>query len=149
MGPNEREMLRLMSGVESFVIAGAIEFARGVVELNNEGGDSAPPAPIDTGELRGSVRITIGQTSAEQSSESPPYPLTRPSDVARAVQLGGFDLGDTLYETWIAAHATIIELGRQRDKNGRMIGSEQAPDGWLWPAVETQLSRMDSWRYKA
>jgi hypothetical protein len=121
--------------------------ARGVVELNNEGGDGAPPAPIDKGELRGSPRVTTGAPSQEQSSETPPYPLTRPSDVARAVQLGGFDLGDTLYVTWIAAHAAIIEGGRRRDKRGRMIGSEQAPDGFLWPAVETQLSRMDRWRY--
>lgn len=147
MGPNEREMQRAAAANEAFVVAGALHFMRGVLELSNAGGEGAPPAPIDTGELRGSPRVTVNSPSREQSPKSGPYPLFAVADLNRAVQLGGFGLGDILWASWIARHANIIEGGRRMGSHGRMIGSEQAPDGWVWPGVETQLSRMDRWSY--
>lgn len=148
MGPNELLMQRAAAQNEAVVVAGALAFARGVLELSNQGGEGAPPAPIDTGELRGSPRVTINSPSTETSKETGPFPLFLVADLNRAVQLGGFGLGDILWLTWIARHANIIEGGRRMGSHGRMIGSEQAPDGWVWPGVETQVSRMDRWSYR-
>jgi hypothetical protein len=139
-------MARATAAVHDFVIAGALAFARGVLELNNAGGDGAPPAPIDTRELRSSVRATVGSPSNE-SSGGGPYRVRRAGMINRAAQLGGFAVGDTFYLTWTAKHANIIEGGRRMGSHGRMLGSLQAPDGWVWPAVEVMLVRMDTWRH--
>ena len=133
----------MATAIERFAVAGSIAYVQGVVETTNEGGGGAPPAPIDSGELRGSPRLTVNSPSSEVSA--PPFALVKPSDIARAVQLGGFTLGDLLLLLFIAAHANIIEGGRRLGEDGRMLGSEQAPDGFLWPAIETQQSR---WRYR-
>lgn len=145
---NQREMARAISDLEQFLLAATVEFAAGVVELSNRGGDGAPPAPIDRGELRGSVRVTARAPSSEESPPRGPYPLTTEADVRRAVQLGGLGVRDVLWIRFIAAHANIIEGGRRVGSHGRMIGSEQAPDGWLWPGVEVQLVRMDRWSFR-
>ncbi len=139
MGVNLNEMLRMSGAIRQFGIAGAGEFARGVLELNNQGGDGAPPAPIDTGELRGSPRLTVNSPSNETSPANGPYPLTSPADAARAVQLGGFDLGDTLWIRWIAGHASLLETHKR---------SRQAPGGWVLPAIETQTSRQRRWKFR-
>lgn len=144
---NQVEMARMRAEIDRFVLAGALHFARGVLELNNAGGGGAPPAPIDTGELRGSPRVTVGHPSNE-GPDSPPFRLTAVADLNRAAQLGGFAVGDTLYITWVAAHANIIEGGRRLGSHGRMLGSLQAPDGWVWPGVEVMLVRMDTWRHE-
>lgn len=146
-GRNVREMARMAAGVEAFVQAGAIHFVQGVVQLNNEGGGGAPPAPVDKHELRGSPRVTINSPSRERPA-APPLALLTHADVARSIQLGGFDLGDVIWVAWIAEHANIIEPGRRPDRTGRMIGSLQAPDGWVWPAIETMLVRIRRWRYQ-
>lgn len=146
MPSNAQEMRRMVSQVESFVVAGAVNFMQGVIELNNEGGEGAPAAPKDTGELRSSPRVTVNEPSREESSG--PGPLLTSAEVARSVQLGGFDIGDILYATWLARHANIIEGGRRLGRHGKMLGSEQAPKGWVWPAIETQMSRQDRWRFR-
>ena len=138
-------MRAAVAEIRQVPVAAAIAFGVGMVELTNTGGDGAPPAPIDTGELRSSPRATINSPSTETSSR--PYSLVQGSDVRRAAQLGGMTLGDNHYITWIAAHANIIEGGRRIGSHGRMLGSEQAPDGWVWPGVEVMSLRMDSWRY--
>lgn len=145
MGANYQLMLKASAGNEAFLTAGAIALVQDVVRITNEGGDGAPPAAIDTGELRGSPRVTINAPSAETSDG--PGPLTSPSDVSRAVQLGGFAIGDTIFARWIADHANIIEGGRRASATGGMIGSEQNPDGFLQPAIDVGVSRMDRWRY--
>lgn len=149
-GANEAEMARLVAGIESFVTAGIVAFAQEMVELNNEGGDGAPPAPIDRGELRGSPRITVNAPSEEDSPEDGPWPLLRHVDVARMVQVQGFSplRGDALYVTWIADHASIIEGGRRLGSHGRMLGSEQAPRGWIGLGIQVAAVRMEGWRYR-
>jgi hypothetical protein len=144
-------MLQAALKVEEFVIAGTAFLGAQIVELNNVGGDGAPPAPKDTGNLRGSVRLTVGTPSAEEGVARPArggsYPLTTEKDVRRAMQLGGFSIGDTLWERWIAPYASIIEAGRTVDKNGRPIGSEQAPEGWVNKGIDVALARLANWKW--
>lgn len=137
---------RFKADLRHFVVAGAVHFVQEVVRRNNEGGEGAPAAPVDKHELRGSPVVTINQPSTD-SPGTPPLPLLLPADVARAVQLGGFSLGDILWVKWLAEHALIIEGGRRRASNGRMIGSPQAPDGWVYPGIESTMSAMDRWKY--
>lgn len=136
----------MASGIGAFVEGGAIFFVQGVVKLNNEGGGGAPPAPVDKHELRGSPRVTINSPSRGRPG-TPPLALLSHADVARSIQIGGFELGDVIWTMWIAEHAKIIEEGRRPDSTGRMIGSNQAPDGWVLPAFETMLSRIRRWQY--
>ena len=149
---NQDLMLRAAGDIEAFVIAGAAELAANIVDANNAGGGQATPAPIDTGQLRGGVRVTINEPSSEEGEARPSharsYPLTSGKDVRKAIQLGGMQVGDTIWERWIAPYANIIEGGRTTDKNGREIGSLDAAEGWVWTCIDEAISRLDRWRYE-
>lgn len=151
-GYNEALMRRAAAEVDQFVVGAAAYFIEQVVTLNNEGGDSAPPAPIDTQNLRGSLRVTVGSPSGEAGEARPyhggSYPLTRPAEARRVLQLGGFNLGDVVWARWIAPYANIIDGGRRTDRNGRPIGSLQAPDGWVAQGIAVALLRLSRWRYR-
>lgn len=151
-GSNTATMRRAAAQVEQFVIAGAAYVMEQLVELNNEGGDNAPPAPIDTQNLRGSLRITVGTPSREKGEARPvrggDYPLTTRREARMAIQNGGFAVGDTLWARWTAPYANIIDGGRRPDKNGRMIGSEQAPDGWVEQGAEAAMVRLQHWKWR-
>lgn len=144
-------MLAAAARLEQFVVAGTAFLGSTIVQLNNVGGEGAPPAPKATGNLRGSVRVTVGSPSTEEGVARPThgssYPLTTEKDVRRAMQLAGFSVGDVLWERWIAPYAAIIEGGRTVDKNGRPIGSEQAPDGWINKDIDVALARLGNWRW--
>lgn len=149
---NREIMLRAAESVEDFVVAGVIQLGVGIVNANNLGMDGAPAAPFDTGNLRGSVEVTVNTPNADEGIRNPrqhggPFPLTTEADVRRGVQLGGFQLGDTLWERWTAPYAHIIDQGRTVDKNGRPIGSEQAPDGWVDLGIDAAVASMAHWRY--
>ena len=145
MPSNAATMAAMSAEVDAFGVAAVIATAQTVVEYNNQGGPGAPPAPIDTGELRGSVRLTIGTPSSE-SPDSPPFSLVTYADIARAFQLGGFSLGDPVILSWIAEHAAIIDGGRRMGSRG-MLGSEQAPDGWVEQDAEAAAATMRSWKF--
>lgn len=145
-------MLRVVGQVEAFVLAGAAQLAEDLVDVNNRGGDGAPAAPKDTGNLRGSLRLTVGTPSGEVGEARPKrataYPLTTGRDARRAIQLGGFAIGDVLWFRWIAPYANIIDAGRGVDQNGRPIGSEQAPDGWVEQGADVAIARLTRWRWE-
>lgn len=144
-------MTQAADQIDRFIVAAATKVAVDIVMLNNDGGSGAVPAPKDTGQLRGSPRVTINESSSEQGERRPSraksYPLTGASDVRKAVQLGGMEMGDTLWISWIAPYANIIDGGRRPDKNGRMIGSEQAPDGWVAKGIEVAIERLQEWEW--
>lgn len=149
---NASTMQLAAAHVEQFVIAGAAHFMEQLVELNNEGGDGAPPAPIDTGNLRGSMRVTVASPSREKGVARPvrgeDYPLTNRRDARQAIQLGGFKVGDTLWARWIAPYANIIDGGRRPSSRGWMIGSNQAPEGWVEQCAEVALARLQHWTWR-
>lgn len=148
---NAEIMMRAAMRLEDFVVAGTAFLASQIVDVNNNGADGAPPAPKDTGNLRGSVRVTAGAPSSEEGVRRPKhsesYPLTTEADVRRAMQLAGFSVGDILWERWVAPYANIIEGGRTVDKNGRPIGSLKAPDGWVHLAIDVGLARLEHWKW--
>lgn len=139
-------MMRAAAEVDAFATAGAIALLQLIVKLNNEGGGGAPAAPIDTAELRGSPRLTVGASSAEGPG-SPPFGLVSPADVAQAIQLGGFTLGDVVFLTWVAGHAAVIDAGRHVGSDGQLKGSLQAPDGWVAQDVDVAFAMMTQWRF--
>lgn len=134
-GSNLQAMQALTTEVDAFATAAFIFAAQSVIEINNEGGGGAPPAPIDTGELRGSPRITMNAPSFE-GPDSAPFGLISSAEVASAFQLQGFSLGDLIFITWIAEHAPFVQ-------------SDQAPQGWVEPAAEATAARIPSWEFGA
>jgi len=121
---NRKVAAQIASSIGDFLVAGATQLAWFVVDANNSG---SVPAPIDTGELRASVRPTVGTPSDEEPDTQGPFQNLTEAELRQAVQLGAMSPGDTLWLSWIARHATIIAGGRRPDRNGPMIGSNQAP----------------------
>ncbi len=138
---------QIASDVGDFLVAGTVQLAWFVVDANNQG---AVPAPIDTGELRASVRPTVGTPSTEEPDTDGPFQNLTEAELRQAAQLGALSPGDTFWLSWIAGHAVIIAGGRRADKNGRMIGSLQAPtESWIDPfGLDEALSRMDQWKFQ-
>ncbi len=146
-GSNVQAMQAMGTEVDDFSISGLMFVTQQVVELNNRGGGGAPPAPIDTGELRGSPRITFNAPSSE-GPDLPPFSLVTHADVARSFQLQGFTLGDLIFVTWLAEHAAVIDAGRRVGSDGVMHGSLQAPDGWVEQDAEVAGSRLRQWKFR-
>lgn len=143
---NRQVAAAMAAEMGDFLLAGAIQLAVNVVEANNSG---QVPAPIDTGELRASVRPTVGTPSNEAPDKSGSYSNVTEAEVRQAITFGAPSPGDTIWLTWIAAHAVIIAGGRRPDRNGRMIGSLQAPnESWVDPyCLDEALSKLDGWKY--
>lgn len=136
----------IAAAIGDFLVAATIQLAVFVAEENNAG---AVPAPIDTGELRASLRATVGGFSSEQPNTEGPFTNVSAAEIRQAAQLGALSPGDLFGLTWIADHAVIIEGGRRADKNGRMIGSNQAPDGWVDPlGIDAATAKMDTWKHR-
>ncbi|HAX82095.1 MAG TPA: hypothetical protein DCY40_05975 [Actinobacteria bacterium] len=138
-------MNELAAQIERFARAGVRQTARNLVQATTARQGIAPGAPVATGQLKGSLRLTRNQPSAEEPVERPFYPVMGDAEVDAV--MGEFELGDSLHLRWIAKHANIIEGGRRPDKRGRMIGSEQAPDGFVHLGRDEALEQMDRWRY--
>ncbi len=146
MSRNVQSMMAAAAEVEAFATAAAIAFLQFVVEINNEGGGGAPPAPIDKGELRGSPRVTLNSPSSEGPDEAP-FGLVTHADVARSIQLQGFSLADVIFLTWVAEHAAVIDAGRKVGSDGVLRGSLQAPQGWVAQDADVAAGMMAGWVY--
>lgn len=146
-GHNRAQMARLAHAIENFAEEGVRQTVRtlGRTVTTREG--QAPGAPVDTGELRGSIRFTLNTPSTEK-----PNPGRRHHPIPGAVEfdrsIEGFRLGMVIWGKLLARHALIIEGGRRKDKNGREIGSTRAPDGYLWLAIDETGSIMRRWKYR-
>lgn len=135
----------MLQSIALFAEAGAKEVSRQLV-LAATGSEIPPGLAVDTNEQRASVRVTINTPSSEVPVERTFYPL--PGDAEIDAAHADFRLGDTIWHKWIAEHANILEGGRRPDRHGRMIGSEQTPDGAVHLARDRALSRMDRWRFQ-
>lgn len=144
---NRELMLRASMDVDRFIVAAVEEIMQQIVRLTSRRGERAPGAPKDTGELRGSVRVTVGAVSEESPVKTAFYPIIGEDEVRAA--LASYQPGDVVWGRWIAKHAAIIEGGRRLSKRGFMIGSVQAPDGFLWIAIDEAWSIMARWKFGA
>lgn len=138
-------MLRASENVDRFIVAAVEEIVQQIIRLASAAGERAPGAPKDTGELRGSPRVTVGAVSEEQPVKAAFYPIIGEDEVRAA--LASYAPGDIVWSRWIARHAAIIEGGRRLSKRGFMIGSIQAPDGFLWIAIDETWSIMARWKF--
>lgn len=153
MADNRAEIERMITNIRRFAEDGCREVVRKIATASNASPSAS--APVGTfgktsdhpGELRGSLRVTLNGFSQEESPSQPFYPLFGEAEVDAA--LVDFQLGDLIGMAWIARHANIIQGGRRPDRHGRMIGSEQRPDGWVHLARDEALSQMDRWRPSA
>jgi hypothetical protein len=138
---------RLAAQVTAFAEEGARQTARTLARTITYREGKAPGAPVDTGELRGSLRFTVGEPSTEQ-----PQKGRRFHAAAGAVEvdqsLESFRLGMLIWGRIISRHALIIEGGRRKDKRGRDIGSLRAPDGYVWLAIDETGSVMRRWKFR-
>lgn len=142
---NRREMERLARELRRFAVAGTRQVTRELVRATTARQGEAPGAPVASGEARGSLRLTLDQPSTEEPVERPFYPVMGDAEVDAL--FSDFTLGDSVHLRWIARHANILEGGRRPDKRGRMIGSEQAPDGFVHLGRDEAISRMERWRF--
>lgn len=98
------------------------------------------------GLFRASHRVSVETPAFADLAASASY--TIPGAMEFAAGTRGFSPGQTIYFTNDAhdagrsSYASILEGGRRADKNGRMIGSPQAPKGIFKPTVEEDLPGM-------
>ena len=144
-GHNAQVARRIIYEMHEFCAAGAKAVVNSIIEINNAGAAGSPPAPVDKHELRGSPRITLGSPSSEKSIKGTSHRLRNRADVDAA--FSGFRLGTKIWIKWIAKHANIIEDGRRLSRTGRMIGSKQAPEGWVRQAIAVTKVRMRRWKF--
>lgn len=103
--------------------------------------------PVDTGQARGNVVVTVGVPTIREPVELPFYPV--PGDPMVDAALAGLDPGKPVFVTWTARHAAILEGGRRVGPSGRILGSLQAPDGFLRLSLEETARGMHTWRLVA
>ena len=121
--------------------------ARAVIEGNGFG----PGAPLDTGFLRASFRVSRNQpedgpTTApavpgRQPGDAPLYPTT-----ADTTAIGAAQLGDTIYVTTLAEYAGYLEEGGMVRRNGppELVGTPTefiAPVDARWPQIVEEAVR--------
>ena len=102
------------------------------------------------GELRASWRTSAGSPQFAGLPDAPYYPPAGDADFVpplRRLKVGepAFVTNDAAEERQDESYATIVAvLGRTVDRNGRAIGSLQAPDGTVRPAVAALVSSWSS-----
>lgn len=152
MGSNAAIMAQAAASVRTFAEAGVRRFCHTLANASTMAQGRAPGAPVGTfgktsrqpGELRGSLRVTLDSPSTEEPTPRPYHPI--PGDAEVDAALASWSLGRPIWFRWIAGHAHIIEGGRRPSSRGFMIGSDQAPDGFVWLARDEALADLDGWR---
>lgn len=118
------------------------EYAHVFTMAVTAGRGNSPGTPVDTGEARGSWRFGFKAI----------FTLARKA--AFHTILGAVEV-DKVLRRWVpgkalvwwnvAFHAIILAGGRRPDRNGRMIGSIQAPDGWIEQSENEARAHMRGW----
>lgn len=146
---NEKEMRRLASTVERFAVQGARRTIRLIHTGTVRPFGRSPGAPKATGETRSGGRVGLNSPPTFiPPAEAAFYPIMGSHEIDRAT--AGMRLGDTIHWRNRVPYAFSLELGRRFSaKLGRMVGSEQAPKGFLKLAIVEAREQMLTWRYKA
>ena len=106
------------------------------------GRGNSPGTPVDTREARGGWRF-----GTQPTSEVPPkaafYSILGALEVDQVLIL--WRPGVALFWWNNVLHLLILAGGRRPDRNGRMIGSIQAPDGWIEQSHNEMRGHMRGW----
>lgn len=138
MGRNLEVMRKAAAEYKAAVVEGQVLLLAELVTR------ATSAVPVATGELRSSAVVSKNGTVASRRKRGRVGRLPTRSLIEIDLRALRPKLGDTLSASWIAKHANIIEGGRRRDRNGRMIGSTQARRGF----VGIQLKRIRSYRLR-
>ena len=99
--------------------------------------DGAPGIPKDTWRATASVRFTVGAKYTGPEQEIlPSYAIPGAPEIDAALRK--WSGGQIIFATWAVPYAARLQRG----------WSKQAPDGFLWQAVDVANSRSSSWRYR-
>lgn len=142
---NLAQMQGLSLSMEGLVIEGSREFMRLFHRATLEPFGKSPGTPIDTKEAVSGGRVGLnGPPSTAPSGGS-----YQPAPVAHvSAATAGMKPGDSLHWRNAVKHAVILDDGRRHsEKAGRMLGSEQAPEGFTKQARETACDELAKWRY--
>lgn len=141
---NGREIKRMVSAIETAAIRSAkfvmVTIHTGTIQKLGE----SPGTPVDTHEAESGGRVGLNSAPTFKPAKNSTYSKLMPEDISR--ELDSMRLGDTIHWVNNVDHASILEGGRRYSaKAGRMIGSEQAPDGFLNLSVEEASDRLKNW----
>jgi hypothetical protein len=101
-------------------------------------------APVATGELQSSLAVSLNHKLISRKKKGRRGRVLSRGNVQADLRALRPKLGDEVMANWLARHANIIEGGRRKDRRGRIIGSQQAPKGF----VGIQLKRVRSIRVR-
>jgi hypothetical protein len=160
---NRAKAAVLARAVERYAEEAARQTVRTLVANVSRRHGQAPGAAVASGELRGSVRVTMDRPAPLRAKEKAKskgfYSIVGDAEVDRA--MSGWKLGRMIYVTMVARHARVIEGGRRTAKaahvamhkggtsvvvRSRWIGSKQNPHGFFWLAVAETKVVMLRWR---
>ena len=109
---------------------------------------SSPGTPVDTGEARSGGRVALNaDPSFRPPDEAPFYPIMGDDEIDAA--LAGMQLGDAIHWRNRVPYSGVLEGGRRFSSAlGRMVGSNQAPDGFLGHSIDEAKVRIEDWEYR-
>ncbi len=151
-GRNEREMILFSRDIQRFAVAGAVRTIKWIHTGTVRRFGRSPGTPVATQEAASGGRVALNR----QPTFKPPsqkgktgrsfYPLPGADMVDRAT--ARMQIGDTIFWRNRVEHAGVLEGGRRHSAAlNRMVGSDQAPDGFLRLAIEEAKARLRSWKY--
>ena len=148
MNHNTTEMARLAADVRRFAVAGAVHFMVQVHAGTVRKPPPSPGTPVDRGEARGGGRVALhSPPTFKPDPNATTYQIAGADHVRKVMR--GMKIGDRVFWGNRVDHAGILDEGRRFSPTlGRMIGSVQAPDGFLRQSHEGAGQRLKSWRYK-
>ena len=141
MGRNEATMLRMVDHVEFMGILAKENAVAAVVEELQEA------TPVDKRHAKASYTVELGALASgfPQKSNAKSHSVPAARGLAIAGMSGG-DIGDDVAVGNVAGHSAIIAGGRRPDSNGRMIGSEQAPDPYIPKSISKAIAKTKNQR---
>lgn len=143
MGPNEKATRDAVDALKKRRIGAVNGFMVESHMLTTEGGASVPGTPVDTGEARSGGRVSFGTPSDFVPPKGLSFNAIWGRDEAEAA-LSEAKEGDPRFWANNVGHANILEGGRRFSENaGRMIGSEQAEDGFFSQAIDEAADRFN------
>lgn len=140
-------MRRLARDVRAFAVAGARQSMIWIHTGTVRKFGRSPGTPVATGFHRSGGRARLNGAPTFRAVEGRPfYPVPGTDQIDRA--LAGLKLGDVIHWRNRGRAAGVLEGGRRfSTRLGRMVGSNQAPDGFLHLAIDEAGQRLRRWRF--
>ena len=129
-------------GCVPYARSSVAEFAHTFTTAVTVGRGTSPGTPVQTGEARGGWRI--GKRAVRQSTTKAAFYAVLDAVVVDAF-MKTWAPGDPVVWWNNVLHLAILAGGRRPDRNGRMIGSVQAEDGWIEQSSNETRAHMRGW----